>query len=937
MHRHLSLILTIILLLPACFWLKESAEVPEQLLDPDAGWVNNTLGQMNLDQKIGQMLFISDINPVYNESDAAYEKLRENIKRYHIGGLLISSGEAFQKIQTFNRLQTQVKVPLLFGAAFERGSGEIIRGGTLFTSAMGIAASSDTKNAYDVGRITAGEARAMGFHLTFSPLLDLSLNPDNTLFGNRSFGEDPATVEKFTTAYIKGVQEHGMLAVAKYFPGYGDATLDGNSGMLQSSAGFQDLQQNALIPFSGAIRSKVAAIMAAHVLLPEYDKDFQRPATLSPQVINELLQKRLGFKGLIFSAPFNRGAISQFYYEGKAAVKAINAGVDLILAPQNMKATFFAIREAVQDKKISIQRINDSVRKILTWKSVLGLNNPYTIDPEKLMFKTREPVYLQTAQKIARQAVTLLRNKDLPLRFNQNRKVYVLDFALSEADQIPSYELFNTLRYYGADVVPFTINQDIDQNRMAELAARTTDAAYLLLNLRFKPSEEQLKLIGILRQQGKPLIHLFSASPYSSALFPSADNLLFTYADDPLSQIAAAEAMIGKNTISGKLPVSISGIARRGEGITLQSRERTLFALVDQGQSYADSLRHLLNESIVDSAFPGCAISAGFQGGLVIEQGFGTYTYDPRSKKVGVSSIFDLASLTKVVATTTITMILYDQGLLKLDWKVADIIPDFQGTDKEQVTIRHLLTHTSGLPGWEKFYLTLKGKETFVREICNTDLIYQPGSQYVYSDLGMILMQKIIESIAQKPLDHLVNDYITVPLGMERTFFNPDRTFLNDIVPTEFSEWQKILVRGFVHDENAYAMGGVAGHAGLFSTVQNLAVFCQMYLNRGIYNFQRIIKAETVDLFTTRQNIVEGSTRALGWDTRSGSGSMSGQYMSLKAYGHSGFTGTSLWIDPARQVFVVFLSNRVHPTRENNKIRQIRPQVHDMVMKSVSR
>jgi CubicO group peptidase (beta-lactamase class C family) len=350
---------------------------------------------------------------------------------------------------------------------------------------------------------------------------------------------------------------------------------------------------------------------------------------------------------------------------------------------------------------------------------------------------------------------------------------------------------------------------------------------------------------------------------------------------------------------------------------------------------YLDSLSLYLNQAIVDSAFPGCAISIGYQGKLIYEQSFGHFTYDPGSPKVMVNSIFDLASVTKVVATTTTAMILYDQGRLNLDQKVIEIVPEFRGKEKDKVTIRHILTHTSGLPGWVRFYLDLEGKDRIVQEICKTELINEPGTTYIYSDLGMILMQKILESITKKTLDLLVQDYITTPLNMKRTFYNPDSSLRDQIVPTEISEWHQELVHGFVHDENTFVMGGVSGHAGLFSTVQDLSIFCQMYLNMGLYNNRRILKSETINTFTSRQNIVEGSTRALGWDTRSEEHSMAGDFMSMQAFGHSGFTGTTIWIDPVNQVFVVLLSNRVYPTRENRKISRVRPNVHNYAIRSV--
>jgi CubicO group peptidase (beta-lactamase class C family) len=351
--------------------------------------------------------------------------------------------------------------------------------------------------------------------------------------------------------------------------------------------------------------------------------------------------------------------------------------------------------------------------------------------------------------------------------------------------------------------------------------------------------------------------------------------------------------------------------------------------------AYIDSLKLYLKQCIADSAFPGCAIVVGNKDSLIIKETFGRFTYEAQSNRVMPNSIFDLASVTKVVATTTSAMVLYDRGKLQIDKRVQEIIPSFTGQNKDQVTIRHILTHTSGLPGWRRFYLEISGKENIMHEICSMDLEYLPGTKMIYSDLGMILLQKIIESVAELSLDKFFYKNIVAPLELKRTFFNPDLKWFSEIVPTEVSPWHKRLIQGYVHDENSYAMGGVAGHAGLFSTVEDLAIFCQMYLNEGIYKGIRLLRPESITLFTSRQNLVGESTRALGWDTRSEQGSSSGELMSKNVFGHTGFTGTSIWLDPVNQIFIVFLTNRVHPTRENNKIRAVRPKVHDYIMKAV--
>jgi CubicO group peptidase (beta-lactamase class C family) len=583
------------------------------------------------------------------------------------------------------------------------------------------------------------------------------------------------------------------------------------------------------------------------------------------------------------------------------------------------------------------------VKKILLLKSRLGLHKQPFVDTDRLMHVLHSPQSLAAAQKIARQAVTLIKNKNLPIAFNKNHTFYVLAHSADPGFRFTESDFLSTL----SDFYPYPLYEQINpfheivnqQNILADAASADYLINVFYLNEPIDFPGGYLQLITSLDELNKPMINVFLGSPYISGKLPSLPNNIFAYSAEPYAQQAAAEALVGKNEITGKLPVDIPDVALSGDGLQLPSAPMMLQNVDDRAgcpnPGYIDSLKIFLNEAIADSAFPGCAIAVGHNGQLLLQEGFGHYVYDPRSKQVNAQSIYDLASVTKVVATTTMSMILVDRGRLQLEWKVQDVIPDFQGPDKEIVTIRHLLTHTSGLPGWKRFYLELSGKERIVQEICDTDLIYQPGSQTVYSDLGMILMQRILETITQKSLDRLVKENITDPLGMTRTFYNPDRALLNEIVPTEFSEFHNLLVRGFVHDENTYAMGGVSGHAGLFSTAEDLAVFCQMYLNGGIYDYQRILRPETIEQFTKRQDLVENSTRALGWDTRSETGSMSGDYMSMRAFGHSGFTGTTIWMDPENQVFVVLLTNRVHPTRENQKIRQVRPVVHDYVMRAV--
>jgi CubicO group peptidase (beta-lactamase class C family) len=342
----------------------------------------------------------------------------------------------------------------------------------------------------------------------------------------------------------------------------------------------------------------------------------------------------------------------------------------------------------------------------------------------------------------------------------------------------------------------------------------------------------------------------------------------------------------------------------------------------------------VLDEFVARRAFPGGVLAVGYRGALAYLHPFGRLSYDPDALPVAADTIYDLASLTKVVATTTMAMILVDEGRLDLDQKVGEILPGFRGPWKDRVTVRHLLTHSSGLPATAPLYQDIRGRAAYVQRIAAMDLVYPPGSQSVYSDLGVILLGEILERAAGRPLEDFVRERILEPLGMRDTLFRPPASLAARIAPTEFDPWRGRMVHGEVHDENAFALGGAAPHAGLFGTAGDLSRFAQMLLNGGVLDDRRIVSRETVGLFTRRAGI-PGSDRALGWDTRSAEGSSAGTFFSSRSFGHTGFTGTSIWIDPERNLFVILLTNRVHPTRENNLIRQARPTVADAVVRAL--
>jgi beta-N-acetylhexosaminidase len=426
-------------------------------------------------------------------------------------------------------------------------------------------------------------------------------------------------------------------------------------------------------------------------------------------------------------------------------------------------------------------------------------------------------------------------------------------------------------------------------------------------------------------------------SPYLAERFPSAKTWIAAFSTVDVAQRAMGRALFGQTAVGGRLPVNLPGIAALGAGLDLPANPMELREADAQSEAKLQRAYDVLDQAVADHAFPGGVLAVGYRNELIVHE-FGRQTYDAKSPAVDVDTIYDAASLTKPVVTATLVAMQVEAGRIGLDLPVARYIPEWNDSPnpewRKTVTVRNLLTHSSGLPAHKDYFLRLHSKREFIAAICREPLEYEPGTKTVYSDLGFILVGEILERATGKTVDQLAHDQIFSPLDMADTMFNPPRNLLSRIAPTENDTvFRKRLMQGEVHDENAFAMGGVAGHAGLFTTAGDLAVFCQMLLNGGIYGHHRLLNRATSSQFTAPQALADHA-RTLGWMTPTPNSS-SGHYFSPRAFGHLGFTGTSIWIDPDRQLFVILLTNRVYPTRENDKIAAVRPAVHDAVIESL--
>jgi len=936
-----------------------AAQSPKLATEDASAWVESTLKEMSVEEKIGQLLFTTYHGSFAPTDSAAYAQMMYDVEDLHVGGFInITQGSplGFLKSQAYpsavlsNQLQAKSKLPLLIGADFERGTAMRLDEGTSFPTAMAVAAAGNPKDAYTMGKITALEARAVGIQWIYAPDADVNSNAGNPIINTRSFGENPEKVSEFVTEFIRGVQENGGLATAKHFPGHGDTTADSHIDLPVVMADRARLEKLELVPFRAAIAAGVGSVMTGHLNIPALEPDPNTPATLSSRVLTDLLRKQLGFQGLVVTDAMDMGGITVRYAPGDAAVRAFLAGADALLMPPVPDAAYEALLAAAHSGQISQERLDASVRRILEAKARLGLQKNRLVDVAALNGKFGSVAWQAESQEISDRGITMLRDTPHRLPLDGTKPARALLVCLyADPEPYPGEDLERELRKRFDFVATLRADTKFAKAESLKLPPLDSyDVAILALFVRVSDRKgdvdvpaDQFPLIQQIYKTGKPVISVGLGSPYLIERFPQAETWLSAFGIADVAQISVARALFGEIPIRGRLPVTIPGVdLKAGYGMQVPANPMTLQSMDVRGEALLKPAFDVVEKAIADRAFPGATLAVGFRGKLSVHA-FGNLKYDAKSPAVNADTMYDIASLTKVVVTTTLVEKLVEGDFpspLSLDAPIERYLPEWlkgpQPEWRHKVTVRNLMTHTSGLPPFKEYWRTSTSKQETLGRIFAEPLEYEPGTKVVYSDLGIILMAEIIQRLTGKSLDVLANENIFGPLGMKHSMFNPSKAMWPEIAATEFdSQLRHRLVQGEVHDENAYAIGGVSGHAGVFSTAPDLAAFCQMLLNGGVYAHQRILKRATIAEFTVPQLLAQ-NTRTLGWVVPT-EGSSSGHYFSSHSYGHTGFTGTTIWIDPDRQLFVVLLTNRVHPTRENHKIAEVRPAVHDAVMKAL--
>lgn len=947
-------------------------------LDPrEAVWVDSVFNTLSADERIGQLFMIrahSDKGPEYEH------QVEDLIRTYRVGGLCFFQGTPERQAELTNRYQALCdNLPLLISMDAEWGLGMRLRESALsYPKQIMLGAIRDNRLIYDMGRDLARQCRRLGVHINFAPVADVNNNPANPVINDRAFGEDRKNVAAKCFQYMMGLQDGGVLACAKHFPGHGDTDVDSHFDLPVISHNMERLDSLELFPFRAMALYGVGGIMVAHLSVPALDDRPNRPTTLSRPVVTDLLRKKLGFDGLIVTDAMEMEGVAKYFQPGHADVEALRAGNDIVLLPADVAAAIAAVRAALANGSLDQMQVDESVRRILRAKYRLGLTRPQRVDVANIRRDLHRPESLVLKRRLIEHALTLVRDRPGVVGFENLEKLRFATVAIGDTNRTA----FQTTCGYYAPMTHFNLPKNVDSVAVQPLldTLRAFDVVLVSLHdmsrrpdLNFGLSPARIALVQRICEQGHNTVLTVFGNPYSLKFFESAPTLLAAYSEDKTTQEIAAQALFGAVDIGGALPVTAARSAPQGQGIERHFPAKRLgYDLPEAVGLSSDTLRlldTLAAELIADGAAPGCQVLVAKDGKIVWHKAYGRHTYEPAARRVSLDDLYDLASITKVAATTLAVMHRVDAGEMTLDAPMSTYIPELRNTDKKALTVAEILVHQAGLQAWIPFYeKTLIGLGRPSPEIYHpapmtcyeipvakdlymaddyTDTIWhrifasplRADKSYKYSDLGLYLVARALQNLNGQPLDVFARRTFYRPLGLANTLFNPwEQGLAERCPPTEDDNYfRQQRLQGYVHDMGAAMLGGVSGHAGLFGNANDLAKIFQMLLNRGEYAGRRYLKAETVARFTTRH---PGSTRrGIGFDMQELDPKAT-QNMSPLAgpntFGHSGFTGNVVWADPDRNLIFVFLSNRTFPTMNNNKLinGNYRPRMQGVVYRA---
>jgi len=946
--------------LTSFFVVHKPATIPE-FLSTDETWSDSVLKSLTLEERIGQLFMVA----AYSNKDKAHSNKIENlITKYHIGGLIFFQGGPVRQAYLTNQYQAKAKVPLLIAMDAEWGLGMRLDSTISYPRQMMLGAIQNEELIYRMGEDIATQCNRLGVHINFAPVVDVNVNPKNPVINSRSFGEQKQNVANKGIAYMRGMQKHRVLAVAKHFPGHGDTDKDSHKALPLISHDQNRLNDIELYPFKTLFDSGCGGVMVAHLLVPALDSTENRATTLSPKVVTDLLQKKIGFQGLIFTDALNMKGVSNFYKPGEADLLALKAGNDVLLFPKDVPLAVNMIKTAIEKGDYTEEELNHHVLKILKEKYWAGLNDFAPIEVENLYEDLNTTRYEMVYRQLIAKSITLVKNQESLIPYKDLEKKKIASVAIG--GKSPNY-FQKKLKSY-TDVAEFVLPNSPTTAQVNDLVKKLEPYSEVIVSFHahsrsprkhFGITEKgQAALNKIATYKSVTLVTFTNPYVYNWVSQSSKCNaVVVAYNNKITTQELAAQLLFGGIGAKGKLPVS-AGDFNAGTGIETKAI-RFSYGLPEESGLNSVILAKIDTiaiNAIAAGATPGCQILIAKGNKIVWNKAYGYQTYDSL-EAIRTDDIYDLASLTKVVATLPAIMQLDDQGIIDLDGTLGMYLPELvEGTDYESITLREMLAHQAGLKSWIPFYLnttengvprydiySLEASSRYPYRVANNLFInknypdsmlrliiekpIENSGEYLYSDLGYYFLKAIVEKETKTSLSNYASQHFYGPMGMTTTGYLPRNRFpLDRIIPTEDDHYfRNQVIRGDVHDPGAAMQGGVGGHAGVFSDAEDLAKMWQMYLNNGSYGGIQYIDSATIAEYTKCQYCEpndKGNRRGAGFDkpVRGADNGPTCSCISYASFGHTGFTGTISWADPEENLIYIFLSNRIYPTAENKKL-----------------
>lgn len=927
-------------------------------------WVDSVYNSLTPKQRVGQLINVRANLP----NKPYFTEIQQLIEEYDIGGVTFFRTNAEPLLKQVNEWQAMAQTPLMVGIDGEWGLGMRLNDGISYPFQMTLGAIQNQQLIGEMGRQIAEQCRRIGINVDFAPDVDVNNEPANPVIGMRSFGSDPQAVAERGLQYAMGLQNNGVLPTIKHFPGHGDTKTDSHETLPKVDKKLPDLKKIELYPFEYLINNGVAGAMVGHLYMPALEPQKNLSSSISKNIVTGLLKEEMGFEGIIFSDAMEMKGAYKGVHPDSVGLKALLAGVDVILMPINSENTIQIIVDRLDNEEVA-DRVEESCKKVLRYKYRLGIAN-YQPQPESSVDNDlHQAKYYNLKQRLYNEAVTMLRNEREALPLDKSEKVAVVTFG--KVDNVAA-----KLKSEGYDVCDYLIAVDANKDKKNRIINELKNYKQVVVNIQntsiyatkdFGITDKTVDFVKDISRNNKIIFNLF-ACPYALNKFnfkktPVA--IIIGYEDTKYAVNAVVDVMVGKLNPTGKLPVTINKKFKIGDGIGYEgvlTPETLPIALIDN--EFTRRVDSITLNGIEIGAYPGCQILAMKDGKVIYDKCFGKFTYEG-DHEVKPDDVYDIASLTKVFATTLAMMKLYDEGKISLDNTLGDYFPYLRKTDKADIKLIEIMTHQAGFTAWVPIYKSLLkndkpdpevfrksidedhtvrvAKDMYISEdfdftiFDKVQAVQLGDKKYKYSDMGFYYLPKIVELVTNLPFEQYLDENFYKPLNLNHIYYKPlKHNDIDNIAPTENDNYFRMQqLRGDVHDQAAALMGGVAGHAGLFANARDLAVMMQLLLDEGYANNRQFLSGFTIKKFTSAPFVDNMNRRGIGFDKPEVDPSVSyytpAKQSSMRSFGHTGFTGTFAWADPENGLIVIFLSNRVYPDANNNKLAQndIRTKIHE--------